>query len=217
MTQNTPYQIAIVDDHPMLRHGIAQLLELEDDLDLVTSLSSASDAIKALPGQNLDLILMDLNLPGTNGIRTIERLRQADVTATILVFTVSDDHADVFRAIASGADGYLLKDMEPEQLLDKIRQSLNGNPAVSDSLSEAFAAAQVERVPENVHPRLRDLTEREQDVLRLIAKGFSNKHIAEELSIAEGTVKVHVKRLLSKLGLNSRVEAAVFALEQGFE
>lgn len=217
MTQISPYQIAIVDDHPMLRHGIAQLLELEDDLNLATSLSSASEAIKTLPEQDLDLILMDLNLPGTNGIRTIELLRQAKVTATILVFTVSDDHADVFRAIASGADGYLLKDMEPEQLLDKIRQSLHGAAAVSDSLSEAFTAAKIERVPENVHPRLRDLTEREQDALRLIAKGFSNKHIAEELSIAEGTVKVHVKRLLSKLGLNSRVEAAVFALEQGFE
>lgn len=219
MSANTPVRIVIVDDHPLLRHGITQLLELEDDLDLVAAIGSGSEAIKRIPELDPapDLILMDVNMPDESGLRVIEKLRKADVDSRIVVLSVSDDHADIFKAVHAGADGYLLKDLEPDNLLHEIRRAIEGEQVVSETIRDVLLSAQDAWVPENVHPRIRELTEREKDVLRLIARGLSNKGIGAELEIAEGTVKVHVKRLLSKLGLKSRVEAAVFALEHDID
>lgn len=217
MSAKSPVRIVIVDDHPLLRHGIAQLLELEDDLELVAAIGSGSEAIKRIPELDPDLILMDVNMPDQSGLRVVEKLRKADVDSRIVMLSVSDDHADIFKAVRAGADGYLLKDLEPENLLREIRRAIEGEQVVSESIRDVLLSAQDAWVPENVHPRIRELTEREKDVLRLIARGLSNKGIGAELEIAEGTVKVHVKRLLSKLGLKSRVEAAVFALEHDID
>ncbi|GGX66327.1 response regulator [Saccharospirillum salsuginis] len=219
MSANTPVRIVIVDDHPLLRHGIAQLLDLEDDLELTAAYGSGSEAIKRIPELDPppELILMDVNMPDQSGLRVIEKLRKADVDSRIVVLSVSDDHADIFKAVHAGADGYLLKDLEPDNLLHEIRRAISGEQVVSETIKDVLLSAQDSWVPENVHPRIRELTEREKDVLRLIARGLSNKGIGAELEIAEGTVKVHVKRLLSKLGLKSRVEAAVFALEHDID
>ena len=219
MSANTPVRIVIVDDHPLLRHGIAQLLDLEEDLELTAAYGSGSVAMKRIPELDPapDLILMDVNMPDQSGLRVIEKLRKADVDSRIVVLSVSDDHADIFKAVRAGADGYLLKDLEPDNLLNEIRRAISGEQVVSETIRDVLLSAQDAWVPENVHPRIRELTEREKDVLRLIARGLSNKGIGSDLEIAEGTVKVHVKRLLSKLGLKSRVEAAVFALEHDID
>lgn len=219
MSADTPERIVIVDDHPLLRHGLAQLLDLEDDLELTASYGSGSEALKRIPDLDPapDLILMDVNMPDRSGLQVIERLRRANVDARIVVLSVSDDHADIFKAVNAGADGYLLKDLEPDHLLSEIRRAISGEQVVSETIRHVMLSARDAWVPENVHPRLRELTEREKDVLRLIARGLSNKGIGAELEIAEGTVKVHVKRLLSKLGLKSRVEAAVFAMEHDID
>lgn len=217
MTTNRPVRIVIVDDHPMLRLGIAQLLELEEDMTVVAQLGNAEDALREIPKLDPDLVLMDLNIPDMGGANIINKLRSDGVVCRILVFSVSDDHNDIYKAARLGADGYLLKDMEPERLLDAIRRCADGERVVSEEVRNVFRASLEEWLPDNIDPRIKDLTEREKDVLRLITKGLSNKHIAQNLGIAEGTVKVHVKRLLSKLNMKSRVEAAIFALEHDID
>lgn len=209
--------IIIIDDHPMLRKGLAQLLELEEDLHLVDEVGDSADALSVVLKHEPDLILLDLNMPGQDGLKTLNKLRDAGVDAKIIVFTVSDDQSDIHRAIHNGADGYLLKDIDPEDFLESIKRCATGEQVISPGIREVVRSALNKRLPENLHPAVRDLTDREKDVLRLIAFGMSNKAIGSNLSIAEGTVKVHVKRVLSKLNLRSRVEAAIFAHEHAKE
>jgi len=209
--------IIIVDDHPMLRKGIAQLLELEDDLHLVAEVGEAKDALRVILMHEPDLILLDLNMPGQDGLHTLNQLRNAGVDARIIIFTVSDDQSDIHRAIHNGADGYLLKDIDPMALLSSIKQCVNGEQVISPGIEKVVRRALIQRLPENMHPALSELTEREKEVLRQVASGLSNKAIAVKLAIAEGTVKVHVKRVLAKLNLRSRVEAAIFAHQHNQE
>lgn len=157
-----------------------------------------------------DMILLDLNMKGMNGLDTLRALREAGVDARIVVFTVSDDKGDVVNVLRAGADGYLLKDMEPERLLEHIRQAATGQMTLSPQLTQILAQA---LRGDDRSKSLDELTERERQILRQIAHGYSNKMIARKLDITEGTVKVHVKRVLHKLGMRSRVEAAVWAVE----
>ncbi len=205
-------RIMLVDDHPMLRRGLSDLLSMEDDLLPVAQAASGEEALMLAERHELDLILLDLNMPGMDGIETIRALRAAGVDTRIVIFSVSDDHDDVLEALREGADGYLLKDMEPEELIEQIRLAGQGKMALSSELTQVLAQAIRGRPPASeAQPSM--LTKREKDVLKLIAKGQSNKMIARSLDIAEGTVKVHVKRLLSKLGMRSRTEAAVWVVE----
>lgn len=203
----------LVDDHPMLRRGLSDLLSMEDDLLPVAQASSGQEAVELALSHDLDLILLDLNMPGMNGIETIHALRSAGlVDVRIVIFSVSDDHDDVLEALREGADGYLLKDMEPEELIEQIRLAAQGRLALSPELTQVLAQA-IRGRPTSNQVDLSMLTKREKDVLKLIAKGQSNKMIVRTLNIAEGTVKVHVKRLLNKLGMRSRTEAAIWVVE----
>ena len=205
-------RIMLVDDHPMLRRGLSDLLSMEDDLLPVAQAASGEEALMLAERHELDLILLDLNMPGMDGIETIRALRAAGVDTRIVIFSVSDDHDDVLEALREGADGYLLKDMEPEELIEQIRLAGQGKMALSAELTQVLAQA-IRGRPAASQAQPSMLTKREKDVLKLIAKGQSNKMIARSLDIAEGTVKVHVKRLLSKLGMRSRTEAAVWVVE----
>lgn len=205
-------RIMLVDDHPMLRRGLSDLLSMEDDLLPVAQAASGEEALMLAERHELDLILLDLNMPGMDGIETIRALRAAGVDTRIVIFSVSDDHDDVLEALREGADGYLLKDMEPEELIEQIRLAGQGKMALSSELTQVLAQA-IRGRPSASEAQPSVLTKREKDVLKLIAKGQSNKMIARSLDIAEGTVKVHVKRLLSKLGMRSRTEAAVWVVE----
>ncbi|MDM3870369.1 two-component system response regulator NarL [Porticoccus sp. W117] len=206
--------ILIIDDHPTLRRGLIQLLELEDDLKVVGEASGGRQGVELAASLDPDLILVDLNMPEMDGFETIAALRDAGVSSRIIVFSVSEDREDVVKALKTGADGYLLKDMEPEQLVENIRSAANGKMAISHKLTEALAMALQQRDSGSDRPAYDSLTKREKQVLKLIAGGLSNKMIARKLDITEGTVKVHVKRLLHKLHMRSRVEAAVWLTEQ---
>lgn len=209
MSSEQPVSIMMVDDHPLLRKGLTQLIELEDELTIVGEAGSGAEALSLTQTCDPDLITLDLNMQGMDGLETLRALRSQGVTARILMLTVSDNDEDVLEAIRSGADGYLLKDMEPDDLIDKIKEAALGKMVMSEKLTQVLATAL--RKPEKKGSDvLSSLTSREYEILKLIAKGLSNKLIARELDISDGTVKVHVKHLLKKLSLKSRVEAAVW-------
>ncbi len=197
----------------MMRRGLRDLLELEDDLEMVGEVGNGEDAIRLAQEIEPDLILMDLNMPGIDGLETTRRMRDADIDARIIMFTVSDEQSHVLEALRNGTDGYLLKDMDAEQLIEQIRIAATGRMALSPELTQVLAEAIRVRPKPTGQVQFSSLTKREKEVLRLIAKGQSNKMIARKLGITEGTVKVHVKNLLHKLDLRSRVEAAVWVLE----
>ncbi|MEH8021078.1 two-component system response regulator NarL [Rheinheimera metallidurans] len=205
--------IMLVDDHPLLRKGLTQLLALEDDLEVVAEASNGADAIKLAVELDPDLIILDLNMQGMDGIATLKKMRDEGVTSRIVMLTVSDADEDVVNAISNGADGYLLKDTDPEVLLEHIQRALSGKMVLSEAVTQVLATA-LRRPAPKASAELNSLTNREYEILSFIAKGMSNKLIARELNISDGTVKVHVKHLLKKLGLRSRVEAAVWMVNQ---
>ncbi|MFC3282044.1 two-component system response regulator NarL [Litchfieldella rifensis] len=215
--QDTPASILIIDDHPLLRRGVKQLLELEDDLVLAGEAGEPEKGIRLATELDPDLVLLDLNMPGLNGIETLKRLREANFAGRVVIFTVSDSEDDVIAALKAGADGYLLKDMEPEDMVRQLRQAALGRMVISENLTALLAAALRQQRSAPATPDIHSLTQREREILRELAAGLSNKLIARKLDISEGTVKVHVKHLLKKLNLRSRVEAAVWAVQEGLE
>ena len=207
--------VFLVDDHPLFRKGVVQLPELEDDLELIGEASSGQEAVEKIVEleEEPDLIVLDLNMQGMNGLETLKELRFQGIAAKIIMLTVSDNDADVIDCIRAGADGYLLKDMDPEEILEKVKDATHGKMAISERLTETLATAL--RKPDRKNEDLiTTLTSRERDILNKIALGLSNKLIARELGISDGTVKVHVKHLLKKLNMRSRVEAAVWMVNR---
>lgn len=205
--------VLLVDDHPLLRKGVSQLLELEDDIEVIGEASNGEEAVSQALALDPDLVLLDLSMKGMDGIETLGALRGAGVMCRIVVFTVSDDRSDVISALKAGADGYLLKDVEPDELVDNIRRACAGHMVLSDQLTEALALSFRDE-QKMQGPDLGALTRRELQILKYIAEGLSNKITGRKLDIAESTVKVHVKHLLKKLGFRSRVEAAIWMVEQ---
>jgi len=203
--------ILIIDDHPLFRKGLMQLIQSADEFDIVGEASGGKDGIALALALHPDMILLDLNMKGMNGIEVLTRLKSADFDARIIMLTVSDHAEDLVAALRAGADGYLLKDMEPEDLLANIRSAGLGRMTLNDKLTGMLARA----LSEGSRPKSLDeagLTEQEGNILEHLSTGKSNKLIAHELGITEGTVKVHVKHLLKKLNLKSRVEAALWAI-----
>ena len=205
--------IMLVDDHPLLRKGLAQLISLEDHLQVTCEASSGEEALSVLNERHCqpDLILLDLDMKGMNGLDTLSALRQANIHCKVVMFTVSDSETDVLQALKLGADGYLLKDSEPEEVISNISKAINGELVLSAPLSQIVARS-LQQQP-TVASAIEKLTKREIEIIRHIAQGESNKVIARELNIAEATVKVHIKNLLKKLSLRTRVEAAIWAVE----
>lgn len=201
--------VMLVDDHPLLRKGLRQLLAFEAEFEVVAEAGSGAEALASAPELDPDLIILDLNMQGMDGLETLKRLRDEGVTSRIVMLTVSDSNEDVIKAIGLGADGYLLKDSDPDELLEQIKKAASGKMVLSDAVNAALATA-IRRPAEKPAADINSLTNREYEILSLIAKGQSNKLIARELDISDGTVKVHVKHLLKKLNLRSRVEAAVW-------
>lgn len=204
------HSILLVDDHPMMRCGLRQRLELEPDLQVVGEAANGEEALVLQQRLRPELILLDHKMPGVSGVETVRHLRRSGCKAKVLVFTVSDAEEDARSAMRYGADGYLLKDMEPEDLIAQLRRSLRGEVVMSPRMAAALRCVVEGGAGEDAHA----LTPREQEVLRMIVTGKSNKAIAAELGIADATVKVHVKNLLAKLHLNSRVEAVIWALDR---
>lgn len=213
MTSSSPATILLVDDHPLLRKGLKQLIEFEDELEVIGEASDGKTAIELALKYEPDLIVLDLNMQGMDGLETLRAMRNADIVSRIIMLTVSDSDEDVVCAITYGADGYLLKDMDPEKILEKLKEAALGKMVISEKLTHVLAGA-IRGGSDKKSNVLAKLTSREHEILKLIAKGMSNKLIARELDISDGTVKVHVKHVLKKLELNSRVEAAVWMVNQ---
>ena len=199
-------KILIIDDHPLMRRGIKQLIELEKNFEVVGDAGSGNEGIALALKTQPDLIILDLNMKGLSGLDTLKSLRNEDVDDRIVILTVSDAKNDIFALIDAGADGYLLKDTEPDTLLGQIKQIAQGEVILSDSIKDLLLERSSSQDP--IHA----LTDREMDVLQLIAKGLSNKQIAAQLFISEETVKVHIRNLLRKLNVHSRVAATVLYL-----
>ena len=204
-------RVLVIDDHPLFRKGVADLIAMEPALHLVGEAADGEGGLRLAQELKPDLILLDLHMKGLDGIVTLTRLR-ADPTldARIVMLTVSDTETDVIAALRAGADGYLIKDMEPEDLLAMLREAMRGRLVISPQLTELLARA-LRDSPGPKPPDQADLTPREREILDMLAQGWSNKLIARDLDLAVGTIKVHVKHILKKLGLKSRVEAAVWA------
>ncbi|HGN1707704.1 TPA: two-component system response regulator NarL [Providencia rettgeri] len=205
--------ILLIDDHPMLRNGVKQLISLEPSLKVIGEAGDGKLGIQIAEEQDPDLILLDLNMPGMNGFETLDELRKRELSGRIILFTVSNYSDDLINALKRGADGYLLKDMEPEELIIALKEAASGKLVVSPTLASVLAESLRDNTGQD-ESNIATLTPREADILELISQGLSNKMIARKLDIAESTVKVHVKHLLKKLNLKSRVEAAVWVLQQ---
>lgn len=213
LTQDDQYTILLIDDHPMLRSGVKQLISLEPQLKVIGEASNGQQGIELAEELDPDLILLDLNMSGMNGLETLDQLRTRTLSGRVVVFSVSNHEDDVISALKRGADGYLLKDMEPEDLLRSLHQAAAGQVVISEALTPVLAASLRESRPSSERD-VQQLTPRECDILKLIAQGLPNKMIARKLTITESTVKVHVKHLLKKMKLKSRVEAAVWVLQE---
>ena len=205
--------VITIDDHPLFRKGVADLIALDDSLCLVGEAACGEEGLRLATKLSPDLVLLDLNMKGMDGIETLKAIKNTDISSRVIILTVSDNEEHVVAALRAGADGYLLKDMEPEEILDRLQVAAKGRLVISDKLTELLAhALREEATPRD--PDKAGLTEREEQILNLIASGLSNKLIARKLDITEGTVKVHVKHLLKKLNLHSRLEAAVWVVDK---
>jgi len=207
--------LLVVDDHTLFRRGLVALLSADASLQVVGEAGDASEAVRRAAQLQPDVILLDNHLPGATGVQALPGLKEAAPAARVVLLTVSEDEQDLRAALRGGAKGYLLKTIEGEDLSRAIHRVMNGDPVVSSEMTGKLIAA-VQAGPEpSTSPQadeaLAQLSAREQQVLQQIARGASNKEIARELAIAETTVKIHVQHILRKLGLTSRVQAAVFA------
>ncbi|WP_113627843.1 nitrate/nitrite response regulator protein NarP [Pectobacterium peruviense] len=206
MSEKPSYRVLIVDDHPLMRRGIRQLLATDAIFDVIGEASNGMEALSLANRDSPDIILLDLNMKGLSGLDTLHALRRDGICARVIVLTVSDAPSDIYALMDAGADGYLLKDSAPEHLLDSIRSSDAFSEQVRDVLRHRIA------IKETPSP-FTVLTERELDVLQEVASGLSNKQIAAVLYISEETVKVHIRNMLRKLNVRSRVAATVLYLE----
>ncbi len=208
----TAIRVLIADDHAVVRQGLRTFLELQDDIEVVADVADGEAALRAAEEHEPDVVLMDLVMPGGGGVEAIRALRRARPEARVLVLTSFLDDDKVFPAVRAGAAGYLLKDVEPAELVRAIRTVDDGEAL----LHPAVAARLMEEFSETERPAAEEaLTAREREVLELIARGLPNKLIARDLEIAEKTVKTHVSSILSKLGLTDRTQAALYAVRAG--
>jgi two-component system nitrate/nitrite response regulator NarL len=211
--QSLTIRVLLIDDHPLFRKGVGQMISDDPSFEVVGEADSGEQGI-ALAHQLLpDVILLDLHMKGMDGLETLRRLKATDLQASCVMLTVSDAEEDLLEALRAGADGYLLKDMEPEQLRENLLKATKGMTIIQDRLTDILTKAALFPASRNSSDAI-SLTERENQILDCIAAGMNNKNIARELGITDSTVKVHIKNLLRKLNLTSRLEAAVWKFQQ---
>jgi DNA-binding NarL/FixJ family response regulator len=214
-----PIRTMIVDDHALFRRGLEMVLEEEPDIELVGQASDGAEAVEKAAESLPDVVLMDIRMPRSSGIEACRAMKEAAPSAKIIILTISDEEEDLFEAIRAGASGYLLKDIPLDEVAEAVRSVHGGqsliNPSMAGKLLTEFATlarrdgeARAQEVPA---PKL---TEREMEVLKLVARGMNNRDIAKELFISENTVKNHVRNILEKLQIHSRMEAVMVAVRE---
>ena len=212
-----PIRVLIVDDHALFRRGLVMVLEQEKDIDLVGEAGDGAEAVNIAQDTMPDVVLMDVRMPRRGGIEATSQIKAIAPHTKILMLTISDEEADLYDAIKAGASGYLLKEISIEEVANAIRQVHAGQSMISPSMASklltefATMVKKTDEKPAAAQPRL---TEREMEVLRLVAKGRNNRDIAKELFISENTVKNHIRNILEKLHLHSRMQAVVYAVRE---
>jgi DNA-binding NarL/FixJ family response regulator len=212
----TPIRVMIADDHDLYRRGMQVVVELDGTAQVVGEASNGAEAVEVCQRVEPEVVLMDVRMPGVGGIEACRLIRESVPTARILMLTMSDDESDLFEAIKAGASGYLLKDLPGEEVADAIRRVHDGQAIIPPGMAATLLTefTRLSQEPEPISGSAPLLTDREVEVLRLVARGRANREIADELVISENTVKNHVRNILEKLHLHSRVEAAVYAHRQ---
>ncbi|HUJ87404.1 MAG TPA: response regulator [Burkholderiales bacterium] len=200
----------LVDDHPLFRKGLAELFEHDGRIRVLGVAASLADARPLLAGQP-DVLIMDLNLPGQDGVESIRRLREEGLAIPVVALTMSEAEDDMAAALRAGARGYLLKSMEPDEVIEAIARAARGEVVVAPAMTAKLVRL-LDGKPDATGSLMAQLTPREREILECLTQGKSNKAIAKELAISVDTVKLHVRNLLTKLNLSSRVEAAVYAV-----
>lgn len=204
-----PIRLLIVDDHTMFRQGLASLLRSEPEIEVVGQAADGQEALRLAGELQPDVVVMDMKMPGMDGVEATHRLLAAMPHARVLMLTVSEEDEDLFAAIRAGARGYILKNADADALLEAIRRVYAGEAVLSPAVTlRVFNAVRAVIPPVSLE---KPLTPREREVLRLLARGASNREIADALMISGDTVKTHVSRVLKKLGLHSRHEVAAYA------
>ncbi|MFH9014988.1 response regulator [Streptomyces sp. NPDC017943] len=217
-----PIKVMVVDDHPMWRDAVARDLA-ESGFDVVATAGDGDQAVRRARAAAPQVLVLDLNLPGKPGVQVCKEVVAADPALRVLVLSASGEHADVLEAVKSGATGYLLKSASTEELQDAVRRTAAGDPVFTPGLAGLVLgeyrrlASEPAPAPDTDEPKAPRLTERETEVLRLVAKGLSYKQIAERLVISHRTVQNHVQNTLGKLQLHNRVELVRYAIERGLD
>ena len=210
-------KVLLIDDHTLFRVGLEGLLSTRG-IEILASVNTGFDSVELVKKLNPDIVLLDMRMPGIDGLGVLKLLRGEYDSLPVVMLTTSTDENDLVESLKSGAQGYLLKDMEPDELVIALRDIVNGKTVVAPDLAPILARAVQGNNEEKSKAKdtpFSDLTPRETEILGLLAEGLSNKGIARNLGISDGTVKLHVKAILRKLEVHSRVEAAVMAVQQG--
>lgn len=210
-------KILLIDDHTLFRAGLCDLLTRRK-IEVVAAVGSGSEGLQVAEKEDLDIVLLDMRMPQMDGISVLKKLKDEHPDLPVAMLTTSSDENDLVGALRNGAQGYLLKDMEPDDLVVALRDIISGKTVVAPDLAPVLASA-VQGENQNKEEKKEDpfavLTPREFEILTLLAEGQSNKVIARNLGISDGTVKLHVKAILRKLNISSRITAAVMAVEHG--
>jgi DNA-binding NarL/FixJ family response regulator len=212
-----PIRVLVVDDHVLFRRGLEMVLEQEPDIEVVGEAGDGAEALEKAVQETPDIVLMDVRMPRRDGIDACMSIKGAVPSAKIIMLTISDEEADLYDAIKAGATGYLLKEVSIEEVGTAIRSVAEGQSLISPSMATKLLsefASMIKRTDERQQVPTPRLTDREMDVLRLVARGMNNRDIARSLFISENTVKNHVRNILEKLQLHSRMEAVVYAVRE---
>jgi two-component system NarL family response regulator len=212
-----PIRVLVVDDHALFRRGLQMVLGAETDIEVVGEASDGAEALKVAAETTPDIVLMDVRMPKRGGIDATTAIKDAVPSTKIIMLTISDEEADLYDAIKAGAMGYLLKEISIEEVASAVRAVYNGQSLISPSMASKLLtefATMVRKDDERQQVPTPRLTEREMEVLKLVAKGMNNRDIAKKLFISENTVKNHIRNILEKLQLHSRMEAVVYAVRE---
>jgi two-component system response regulator DegU len=210
--------VLIADDHSLIRQGLKQILELEEDIHVVSQASNGDEAVRCAIEHKPDVILMDINMPGSNGLQAIDEIKKKKLESKIIVLTIHEDREYLFKTLQMGADGYVLKDAEPSVLIEAIRSVFSGQSYIQPNMTTELVK-EFNRVTlhEKDKHESNNLTAREIEVLKLIAEGMINKEIARQLYISEKTVKNHVSNIFRKLDVSDRTQAAIYAFKHNIK